>query len=99
MSKLQIHGIEIASRYNSESEISQMKGFVEALQAEAPELCGLIESLFYDSNSSYCDFEFIDQRPDFDSEEMRTILWIARRHLVQFEWNGHMEHFEGPDAK
>ncbi len=99
MSALQIHGIEIESRNNSESEISQMKEFVETLHKESPELCGLVERLFYDSNSSCCTFEFNSPRPDLDSEEMRSILWIARRHLVQFEWDGEMEHLEGPELE
>jgi len=98
MSK-KLHGIEIESRYDSENEIQEMTTLVEALHAKDPALCELIEKLLYDSNSSYCTFEFRSPQPDFDSEEMRSILYLAKYRLVQFEWDAGMEHLGDPNEE
>jgi hypothetical protein len=92
-----IHGIEIESRYDDAGEIQQMKGFVELLYEENPSSCPFIKRLFYDSNNSYCTFIFNDPQPDFDSEEMRDILHVARRRISQFQWVHGMEHSVEPD--
>jgi len=93
-----IYGVVIDSRYEDAGEIAQMHRFLKLLHEEYPSLCELIKSLFYDSNSSYCTFKF-NSLPDYESEEMRNIFHVARRSLVQFEWDNGMEHFEGPESK
>jgi len=83
------YGIEISSRDNRESQIQEMANFAEASYERS--LASYVKSLFYDSKSNCCSFEFI-QGVDQYGPIAGELLEIARETIGQFEWFGVIEH-------
>jgi hypothetical protein len=84
-----LHEIEISSRHDIESEITEMENFVAAAKQRslAPYVC----SLFYDSNSCCCNFELVDEVESYDPIA-KELLEIALETIGQFEWFGQIQH-------
>ncbi|HIC1933090.1 TPA: hypothetical protein ACW0QD_000741 [Citrobacter freundii] len=86
---IEAFGIPLTSRHGVAMELSQMLRFSYYVASVGLVKC--IESVFYDSGSCCCNFEFI---PGFNeySEEAEKIKQCALRSIGQFEWFGMIEH-------
>ncbi|MBV5309482.1 GIY-YIG nuclease family protein [Chromatium okenii] len=84
-----INGITIVSRHDSEREITEMINFSESAYQQS--LASYVYSLFYDSNSCCCNFEFANEVEQF-GYIADDILEIALETISQFEWFGQIQH-------
>jgi hypothetical protein len=84
-----LYEIEISSRHDIESEITEMENFVAA--AKQRSLAPYVRSLFYDSNSCCCNFELVDEVESYDPIA-NELLEIALETIGQFEWFGQIQH-------
>lgn len=82
-------GIPLTSRHGIAMELSQMLRF--SYYVASAGLADCIESVFYDSGSCCCNFEFV---PGFEkySYEAEKIKQCALRSIGQFEWFDVIEH-------
>ena len=87
-------GISLTSRHGKALELSEMLRF--AYYVASAGLTDHIVSVFYDSVSCCCNFEFV-QGFDKYSEEADKIKQCALRSIRQFEWFDMIEHgdFDG----
>lgn len=90
--RFEAFGVSVWSRYDHDSEIAEMLGFVEDLACEGLE--GVLEEVFYDSKACLCTFEFA---PGFDLKGhiAEIVLSCAKRHISQFIWD---DRYEQSDA-
>lgn len=86
---IEAFGIPLTSRHGIAMEMSQMLRFSYYLASAG--VGNHIESVFYDSGSCCCNFEFI---PGFDENSVyaEKIKQCALRSIGQFEWFGMIEH-------
>ena len=91
-------GIKIHSRYDRASEIAEMFNFAEA--ACKAGVSPYINTVFYDSQACFCQFEFGFESSDDFSEILEKIKTCAFENISQFVWRGYALHgaalrFEG----
>lgn len=86
-------GIELTTRYNKCDEMIGMLRFAQG--AAACSGAAFVKSLFYDSKSCCCFFEF-HQKLDPEADE--SLLAVAKQTLSQFDWNGTIYHGNSCDC-
>lgn len=86
--KLEAFGIQVFSRYGKAWELIEMLKASEEMAER--QVHGYIASMFYDSKACICSFEFSDEEPSPDTNEM--ILSCLLNHVSQFEWEGIVHH-------
>ncbi|NII10127.1 hypothetical protein [Oleiagrimonas sp. C23AA] len=81
-------GVEIHTRYGKAWQMAEMLMFTTDLANL--DLHHFVTSVFYDSKSDCCSFEFGDEEllPEVDE----AILRCAEKHISQFEWHGTIYH-------
>ena len=83
------HQITMVSRDGDELEEQEMQSFANA--AKEAGLDTFVQRMFYDSNSSCCEFEFSGDLHESD-QIARDLYLLATSTLSQFEWFGGVEH-------
>ena len=83
------HQIVLTSRHRLEWEEKEIENFADIVYRRSLEL--YVSSVFYDSNSCCCYFEFSEDVKEF-SPIADEILDIARETISQFEWFGLIDH-------
>jgi hypothetical protein len=80
--KKKLDDINITSRDDNQREIEEMEFFVAIVKKMG--LASLVNSVFYDSKSCICSFEFSQSLEEYDS----LIFDAAKESISQFEWFG-----------
>lgn len=80
-------GIDVSTRYGKAWQMAEMLMFTTALANR--DLHSLVSSVFYDSKSDCCSFEFSQ---DLSPEQKDGILACAEKHISQFDWDGYVLH-------
>lgn len=83
------HQINLISRHNLEWEQKELDDFEEVLYRNSLEK--YVHSVFYDSNSNSCSFEFSEEVEAY-SPIADELLEIALETISQFDWFGSVLH-------
>ena len=86
-----VHGIQIISRRNIDSQIEEMIHFCELAHEQG--LDTYVKSMVYCSNSDCCSFEFTDEVKEH-TELANKLHFIASKPIDQFDWFGSVDHGE-----